>query len=138
MTARRSSIRESVMATGATAWTVSMRVPAASGHDTLETFALVEAAYRATPGAILASDRQEAAVDRQTMAGRHRGTHPAKTAGRGYLCDGGVLWIASVVCQAAWARAAPGRLAFQFQGSSSSRRLAGWSGSRARTSASQA
>ena len=40
--------------------------------------------------------------------------------------------------QAAWARVVVSRLAFQRQGSSSSIRLAGWSGSRASTSASQA
>ncbi len=51
--------------------------------------------------------------------------------------EGGGTRRVSVVRQAAWARAVPGRLTFQFQGSSPSRRFAGWSGRRARTSASR-
>ena len=65
------------------------------------------------------------------------GTHPASTAGQGCRVMSASS-RASVPRQAAWARAELGRLAFQFQGSSSSRRLAGWSGRRASTSASQA
>ena len=56
----------------------------------------------------------------------------------GLLREGGGTRRVLVVRQAAWARAKAGRLIFQFQGSSSSRRFEGWSGSRARTSASQA
>ena len=65
------------------------------------------------------------------------GKHPASTAGQGCRVISASP-KASVPRQAALARAELGRLAFQFQGSSSSRRLAGWSGRRARTSASQA
>ena len=52
------------------------------------------------------------------------GTHPARTAGQGCRVSA-VPRRASTPCQAAWARAAAVRLAFQFQGSSSSTRLAG-------------
>ncbi len=59
--------------------------------------------------------------------------HPASTGGPSLLGIAG-----RVTGQAALARVAASRLAFQAQGSSSPMRLVGWSGSRASTSASQA
>ena len=90
--------------------------------------------FRVRPGLQASQPVRHSSIKTEAALGSK---HPASIADQGCRVISASA-RASVPRQASWARAELGWLAFQFQGSSSSRRLAGWSGRRARTSASQA